>query len=601
MSEIAIVFFIIGAMIGLFVWDRLPVPVVCLAASLALWASGLLDLRESLAGFGDPAVVFVAALFVVGAGMEAVGLTAWMGQVLIARAGDSRPRLVIWMMVLCGGLGALITINGAVAALLPVVVVLAIRLGRSPGKLLMPLVFGAHAGSMLLLTGTPVNVLVAEASANAGAGGVGYFEFALVGVPLLIGTVVIAVLFGDRLLPDRTGRNLPPDLSRHVTTLVEHYRLRGALTHLRVREGSALVGEVASAGLVETEEDGARFVLALRSDGSPRREPLAAGDWIVVNGPPEAVAALAARLSLAVSEEAGRPAVEDTLLNRDAGLAEVVIPPRSALVGERVSPGMTTPSGDLVVLACHRGGVPLAPLTEIAPGDTVLLRGTWQALERRLAAPGVLVVDSPELLRRQAVAMGLGAWEMVAILGIMVVLLASGAVPPAVAGLLAAGAVVLLGILDMDAAYRAINWTTVILMGALMPLATAMERSGAAHLLADWIVQTLGGFGPRALIAGLFVLTALLGQVISNTATAVIVIPIAVSAAAGMGVSPQPFLMSVGVAAAAAFLTPVSTAVNLMVMEPGGYRFGDYWKLGLPMMLWFFVVAVALTPLIWRF
>ena len=601
MGDIAIVFCVIGGMIGLFVWDRLPVPVVCLAASLALWATGLLDLRESLSGFGDPAVIFVAALFVVGAGMEAVGLTAWMGQVLIARSGDSRTRLMIWMMGLCGALGALITINGAVAALLPVVVVLAIRLGRSPSKLLMPLVFGAHAGSMLLLTGTPVNVLVAEASANAGAGGIGYFDFGLVGAPLLLGTIGIAILLGERLLPERTGRNLPPDLSRHVTTLAEHYRLRGALTHLRVRAGSPLVGAETPARMLEEGGGAARFVLALRDDGAPLRGPVAAGDWVVLSGPPEAVAAAASRLGLAVAEEAGRPGVEDGLLDRETGLAEVVIPPRSALIGERVYPGMTTPSGDLIVLACHRGGVALPPLSEIAPGDTVLLRGTWRALEERLAAPGVLVVDSPELLRRQAVAMGLGAWEMIAVLAVMVVLLASGLVPAAVAGLLAAGAVVLLRILDMEAAYRAINWTTVILMGALMPLATAMDRSGAAHLLADWIVQTLGGFGPRALIAGLFLLTALLGQVVSNTATAVIVIPIAVSAAAEMGVSPQPFLMSVGIGAAAAFLTPVSTAVNLMVMEPGGYRFGDYWKLGLPLMLWFLVVAVTLTPLIWPF
>ncbi len=183
----------------------------------------------------------------------------------------------------------------------------------------------------------------------------------------------------------------------------------------------------------------------------------------------------------------------------------------------------------------------------------------------------------------------------------MVLLLATGLVPAAVAGLLAAGAVLIVGILSVDEVYRAINWTTVILVGAMMPLSTAIAETGAAALLADGLISTVGEAGPRALIAGLFVLTAVLGQVISNTATALIIIPIAVVAAQGMGVSPQPVLMSVGVAAAAAFLTPVATPTNLMVMEPGSYKFGDYWKFGLPIMLWFFVVAVFLVPLVWPF
>jgi len=174
-------------------------------------------------------------------------------------------------------------------------------------------------------------------------------------------------------------------------------------------------------------------------------------------------------------------------------------------------------------------------------------------------------------------------------------------VPAAVAGLLAAGAVLLTGILGPEEIYRSINWTTVILVGAMMPLSTAITATGAAQLLAGWLIDAVGGFGPRALLAGLFLLTAVLGQVISNTATALIIIPISVVAASQMGLSPQPVLMCVAIAAAASFLTPVATPTNLMVMDPGGYRFGDYWKLGLPMMLWFFVIAVGLVPVIWPF
>jgi di/tricarboxylate transporter len=182
-----------------------------------------------------------------------------------------------------------------------------------------------------------------------------------------------------------------------------------------------------------------------------------------------------------------------------------------------------------------------------------------------------------------------------------VLLLASGAVPSVIAGLVAACAMVLLGVLTIDQAYRAVNWTTVILVGAMIPLSTAMEVTGAANLLAAMLVHVVGGAGPYALLAGLFVLSAMLGQLISNTATALIMIPIATAAASEIGVSARPVLMSVAVASAAAFLTPVATPVNLMVMGPGGYRFGDYWKLGLPLLLLFFVVATFLVPVFWRF
>ena len=181
----------------------------------------------------------------------------------------------------------------------------------------------------------------------------------------------------------------------------------------------------------------------------------------------------------------------------------------------------------------------------------------------------------------------------------MVVLLATGVVPAAVAGLLAAGAIVLSGVLSMEQAYRAISWTTVILVGGMIPLSTAMVETGAAEQLADRLVDVVGDAGPHALLLGLFLLTAVLGQLISNMATALIVIPIALSAAADMDVSAKPVLMAVAVSAAAAFLTPVATPANLMVLGPGGYRFGDYWKLGLPLLALFGVVAVLLVPVIW--
>jgi di/tricarboxylate transporter len=519
MSDETITFLILGAVVAVFVWDRLPVAIVAVGVALSLWATGVLELEQSLAGFGDPTVLFIASLFVVSEALDATGVTPWAGQQLISRAGESRSRVLVLMMLLCAGLTALITVNGSVAALVPVIVVMAVRLRREPSQLLMPLAFAAHAGSLLVLTASPVNVIVSEAAEDAGVGRIGFFDFALVGVPLLVGTIAIVVLVGERLLPHRAPRSMPVDFSNHARTLVHQYGLDA----------------------------------------------------------------------------------DEALLTRTRGAAEVVIPPRSGLVGQTAYAGMVTESGDLVVLAVQRKGEELAGETTLGVGDTLLLEGSWSALDRHLDDPDVLVVDRPALVRRQAVPLGAGAKRALAALAAMVILLSTGAVPPAVAGLLAAGAIVLSGVLSIEQAYRGIGWTTVILVAGMISLATAMTESGAAESLADGLVDLVGDAGPRALLLGLVVLVFALGQLISNMATALIVIPVAISAAGELDVSPKPLLVGVAVAAAASFLTPVATPANLMVMGPGGYRFGDYWKLGLPLLAVFGVVAVGLVPVFWSF
>ena len=516
MSDETITFLVLAAVIVVFVLDRLPVAVVAVGTALTLWATGVLDLNQALAGFGDPAVVFIASLFVVSESLDATGVTAWAGEQLVARVGESRTRLLVLTLLLVAGLTALISVNGAVAALLPVVVVMAVRLRRPAGQLLLPLAFAAHAGSLLTLAGSPVNVIASEFAHDSGAGTFGYFSFALTGIPLVAGTIAIVVLFGERLLPRRNPRSVSPDFSAHARTLVDHYGLESG------------------------------------------------GD----------------------------------LLTRRSGVAEIVIPPRSELIGDVVFPGMVTESGDLVVLAVQRRGGNMPGETTLVVGDTLLLQGTWRALEEHLDDPDVLVVDDPGLVRR-AVPLGPGAKRTLVVLAAMVLLLATGAVPPAVAGLLAAGAIVVGGVLTVEQAYRGIAWTTVVLVAGMIPLSTAMTQSGAAARLADGLVDLVGGSSGYALLAGLFLLTAVLGQLISNMATALIVFPIALQAATDVGVSPRPVLMCVTVAAAAALLTPVATPANLMVMEPGGYRFSDYWKLGLPLLGLYAIVAIGLVPVFW--
>lgn len=611
MSPIASIAAIVALTVILFVSNKLPVVLVAMMTALALWASGVLTIEQALGGFGDPAVIFIASLFVISAGLEITGVTAWAGQLLIRGAGkESRTRLLLLTMGLVALLTALISVNGAVAALLPVVVVIAVRLKRFSSQLLMPLVFAAHAGSKLALTGSPVNVLVSDAGYDAGVGEFGFFEFGLVGLPLLAGTVAIIILFGRHLLPERNGAAMPADFSRHAKTLVEQYGLESGIHQMRVRATSPYVGAAASSIDLSGAANLQLVAVQDGETGGPlRRAAIAEGDYVLMRGDNDAVARLAADMHLAFREKTGSSSGEDMLFNRRSGLAEVVIPPRSGLIGRTVFPGMVTESGDLIVLAVQRGGNGIdaeggggrSGGTTLQAGDTMLLQGTWKALDVHLDDPDVLVVSSPELVRRQAVPMGPGAWQAIVVLIAMVLLLSTGIVPPAVAGLLAAGAMVLAGIITVEQTYRAIGWTTVILVGAMMPLSTAMVETGAAKLMAEQLVELVGDAGPVALLAGLFVMTAVLGQLISNTATALIIIPIGVAAATAMGVSPRPVLMSTSVAAAAAFLTPIATPTNLMVLGPGGYAFSDYWKLGLPLLMWFFVVSVFVVPLIWRF
>ena len=519
MDPVATTLVILALAIVAFMSNRVPLGIVAIGVSVALWITGILDLGQALAGFGDPTVIFIASLFVVSEALDATGVTAWAGRQVIGRAGTKRTPLLLVVCLLVAGATALISVNGAVAALIPVVVVVATRAGLPPSQMLMPLAFSAHAGSLLALTGTPVNIIVSEAAADAGARPFGFFEFGLVGVPLVVGTLLVIAVFGRRLLPERAPTTLPQDVSEHARVLREQYALP---------EGTELIGV--------------------------RR-----------------------------------------------GVTEVVVAPRSDLIGLHLFPGMVTPSGDLVVLAVQRGGEELVGTdARLQAGDTLLLSGGWDELQRNTSGPDVLVVDDPSRVRR-SVPLGAGAKRSIVILAVMVVLLATGFVPPAIAGLAAASALVLTRVVTPTQAYRSISWTTVVLVAGMIPLSTAFITTGTADVIASGLLGLIGDASPTLALAAICVLTMVLGQLISNTATVLIVAPIAVVIAADLGVSVLPFMMALTVSGAASFLTPVATPANTMVLEPGGYRFGDYWKLGLPLLLLFLLVAVFYVPLVWPF
>jgi di/tricarboxylate transporter len=601
MTDASIVYLVLIAVVVLFVWNRLPVEIVAMGAALMLVATGVISLEQAFAGFGDTTVIFIAALFIVSEAIDSTGVTTAAGQWMVAKAGTSETRLIVLMMAIVALLTAVISVNGAVAALLPMVVVVAVRSAIPSSRLLLPLAFAAHAGSLLALTGTPIHILVSDAAMDTGEAGFEYFDFALVGVPVVVGTIIIVLLLGRRLVPDRTPERIPPDLSGHARTLIRQYAAGEWLARLAVEPGSVMMGTSAAA-LIGDDFPDLRVVDVQGLAGSLTPEqPLPGGAVITVRGPSEQIESCADRHGLVRIPHA--LSGEDTLLGRELGVVEVVIPPRSQILGEHVFPGMVTSSGDFVVLAIQRQGedVGVDPI-QLEVGDTMLLQGTWDALDRGLdGTDEVLVVDRASDIRRQTVPMGPGSRRAILVVAGMIFFLATGLLPAALAAVLAAGALILMRVMTIKEAYRAVSWTTVVLVAGMIPVSTAVTESGAAEDIAKLLVDVVGDAGPYALLLGLFAITAVFSQLISNTATALIMIPIAITAASDLGVSVRPVMMSLSVAAAAAFLTPVATPANLMVMDPAGYRFTDYWKLGSVMLFLFMAAAVLLVPVFWSF
>ncbi|MGA9010341.1 MAG: SLC13 family permease [Xanthobacteraceae bacterium] len=602
-AQIIITLSIIFAAMVLFVWNRVPAAVVAVGTSLALYFAGILTTQETLGGFGDPVVILIAALLAIASGLEIAGVGAWAGQLLIRHTGKSDTWRIVAIMIVAAIFSALIGMNGAVAAMLSVTVVVAVRTGVAPSRLMIPLAFACLAGSKLTLLGTPVNVIAAAQADEAGVGHIGFFEWSVLGVPLLAGTILIIVLFGKSLLPERRGQSIPADLSTHAHTLVEQYRLQDGLHHFRVRQTSAYVGK--SRAKVDLENYPGLHLVALLDGASAtplERDQIADGDRILVRGNAEAAGQFAADMNLSIREDDMTTPVADALLNRGSGLAEVVIPTRSKMIGQSVFPGMTTEHADLMVLAIQRGGVEMRQeAVTLRAGDHLLLQGTWKGLDQYLSDPKVLVVDAPEALQKQAVALGPGARAAVAILILLVVLLSFDITPAPIAAVICAALMLVTGVLTLPQFYKGIDWNTCILIGAMIPPATAMSKTGAATLIGDYVVNALGSGGPHVVLAGIFLVTAVISQFISNTSAALVMMPIGLATATEMGVSALPMMMGVAMGASASFLTPFANGVSLMVYGPGGYRFGDFWKIGLPVTIWALIVTVVVVPLYWKF
>jgi di/tricarboxylate transporter len=620
-------FVILVTTILLFIWGKFRPDLVALLSLLALYLTGIINTEQALAGFANSTVIMVAALFVLAEGLSRAGVTAWLGQQLLNQAGGSEVRLLTMLMTGTAALSAFLSNTGTVAMLLPAVVAAAWRTRSVPSKFLIPLAFAANTGGLLTLIGTPPNIVVADVMAGAGLRPFGFFEFALVGLPLLLTFVLFTAFFGRRLLPAREVSDRPIDLAAAVDELAEVYSLEGNLFRLRVRQGSSLVGQtLAGAGLGRDYDLTVLRIESVSAEGSeserrhrplwdtletlrhdevlfPRRDTvIRPQDVLLVKGTQDSVQGAMVRFNLGVQpiDEADDQLTE-VLLSQEVGLAEVLVTPRSDYVGLTVSEGQFAQKYGVQVLRIGRQDTPADQKTaRLQFGDSLLVRGTWEAI-RLLKDEGrnFVVVGSPEAMAREVV--GLSPQMLVSVLALvgMVILILTGLVPTVIAAMMAAAVVILGRCITMQEAYRSISWETVVLIAAMLPMSTALQVTGGAEFIADVLVNTLGAFHPLTLMAGAFLLTAVFSQVISNTATTVLVAPIVLQAALEMGVSPYAMLMMVVVGASSAFLTPIASPPNTLVMTPGGYRFNDYVKVGLPLLVIFLVVSLALVPLIW--
>lgn len=604
-GDALLVFVILAVTVALFVSNRVRLDLVALLALLALLLTGILTPAEGLAGFADPAVIMIASLFVVGAAMIQTGLAERFGRAIGRFAGSSRARLTAVLMLGTSVISAFVSTTGTVAIMLPVAAALARNAGLSPSLLLMPMSVAALLGGLLTLIATPPNIIVSEQLAGAGFEPFSLFSFTPIGVAMLALGLALLVPLAPRLLPARAPIDRPAGTDGVVrmsgAELAKGYDI-GEIARVRVKPGSGLIGH--SPGELRLRQHYGVNVLSIRRrigrgirrERLPRTtdEPIAADDDLELKGSGDAIARLCDVFGLELMGYRSES---------DAVLAEVVILPRSRLIGQSLVDSRFRTRYHVNVLSIRRGGQTLEEDIATEPlrfADTLLVAGSPRRIDelRREAGDFVVVARTAPLASEGRLSRG--EVTTLAVIAGMITLLAVNGFPAVVTVLLAAVCLVVARCVDMETAYRSMNWQSVVLIAAMLPMATALQKTGGVDLVIDQLSPILAA-GPLALMAGTFVLTAILGLFISNTATAVLVAPVAMGAAAQLGVSPYPIMMTVAVAASTGFATPVATPVNLLVIGPGEYTFGDFARVGLLVQGVALLATILLVPLLFPF
>ncbi|MBR9981652.1 MAG: SLC13 family permease [Desulfatitalea sp.] len=590
--EQTVVFAILLATLVFFVWGRWRYDIVALGALFLVFIAGLIPPAEVFVGFGHPAVITVAAVLVISRGLLNAGVVDGMSR-LLARVG-TRPMVQVatltGIVVLCSGF---MNNVGALALLMPVAIWMSRQSGRSPSLLLMPLAFGSLIGGLLTLIGTPPNIIIATYRTQTGAPPFGMFDFAPVGVGVAVVGLIFIALVGWRLTPRRDSGDASEEL----------FEIDDYITEVVVPESSKMVNQTVY-HMNAAMEEGKQITVAglIRGDrhipAPSWYEVLQAGDLLIVEADSDELQFLIEELGFELAEN--KVHSKESMESDDIRIIEAIVTPGSPMAG-KTAVGMRLRRTHFVnLLAVARQGQRLKSRLgqiRIAIGDILLLQGSQDALQAALTNLGCLPLAERgfRLPKPRKVLMA------VAIFGAAMAAAAFNLLPVQIAFLAAALIMVVTGLIKIDEIYDSIDWPIIILLGAMFPLGHALETTGGAQLIAGKMLLLSDHFPPVVTLAVLMVGTMLLSNVVNNAAAAVLMAPIAISLSVGMGVSVDPLLMGVAVGASCAFLTPVGHQSNALVMAPGGYRFGDYWRLGLPMSILVVAVGVPLIAVFWAF
>jgi len=577
---------LVGA-VALFVSERYPIDFVALLVLGALLALGLVTPQEGISGFSNPATVTVGAMFVLSAGLQKTGATAVIGQLMV-RFGRNYYAALLVIMGSITVISAFVNNTAAVAVFIPLVMVVANRRRIAASRLLIPLSYASQFGGVCTLVGTSTNLLVSSISADAGYGAFSMFEFSRMGLVLFVTGVLFFLLFGRWLLPERQAQELA------VT-----YQLGEYITELRVGENSPLVGKSVLESRLGEEHDITvlRLLHVQEAVWAPLRQPVMGGDVLLVRGKISDLMRLrdSAKLELNVAFELH----DSKLQTEDLRLVQALVAPASDLIGNTLKGVDFRNRYKSLVLAVQRRGEPIREklnAVELRLGDALLIQAHESELRKLRNDPSFIVLDEvPGVVLRHKAPL------VLAIIAAVVGLAALNVMPILVTALLGCLALVLTRCLRLEEAYHAINWQVIFLLAGILPLGIAMQKSGAAGAIAGQAVEAVGGMGPVAVLAAIYLMTSVMTDTMSNNAAAVLLAPIAISTAEQIGVDPRPFLMAITFAASTGFSTPVGYQTNTMIYNPGGYKYTDFLRTGVPLSILFWIMSVIFIPRFWSF
>jgi di/tricarboxylate transporter len=588
-TDIALTLTIIVAALALFATEKLRVDLVALLVLLSVGLLRLINPEDIFDGFANAAVITVWAVYMVSGGLFRTGVADTIGRGILRLAGDGEPRLIATIMVTCGVISAFMNNVGATAMLMPAMVGISRRTKIAVSKLLMPLSFSSLLGGKMTLIGTPANILAMGILADRGLSTLGFFDFAPIGIVVLTTGVLYMVLVGRHLLPVREGAQGRRDV----------YRLRDYVTEVRVSATSSLAGSTLLESRLGRDYD--LTVLGLERDGDcldriGRDTLLQKDDLLTIEG--SAGNLMEARETLGLTIEAEQRLDMERLEPGNVQLVEATLAPRSSLVGRTLRGVRFRDRYGFTSLAIWRHGEAITEKLRDVPllfGDALLLQGPGHRVQELQEGRDFLVLEPLEMkrLRRNKAPIAIAA------LASAVLLVVFADFHISIAMVIASVIMILTGCLTIEEAHESIDWRTVFLVAGMLPLGMAMDATGTAQYLANIMLDTLGVYGPIALLAGTYLLAALITQAMSNAAAMVLIVPIAVDTALGLGANHITFTMAVVIGAATSFLTPIGHKANVLVYGPGGYRFFDYARVGALLTVVLLIVSMIFLPLFW--